>query len=449
MSVHIKTKHLILFALPAVVSAAMHNPVVGGIIPSLYATEFSLDLAVIGTVMLIARVFDAVTDPLIGFLSDRTVSPYGRRKPWVASGAVLTVIAIWFLFRPGDSTTMVYFLSFSILLYLAWTIMEIPYVAWMLEMSRDAKERTRINSFRTFALLIGAILFYLLPALVPGSDGRMNFHVLGILAIVLAVSVPITTFFAVKYVPEGEVFESEAQPKITELWRSIRGNKPFLVYIAMYAFIGLASGIANVVSFMYIDTYLGIGNRFTELFLPAVVIGPLTLPLWAWTMNRYGKYRVTAIAFTIYMFLMPLPWFVEPGPSAFLPMLILYALSSVFMPLLMVSMPAILGDVIDYDELQTGKNRSGQYSSFLTLIAKGMTAVGGPVALIAIGLFGYQPGSPDNTETAIMGLRLVYILVPPLVVLPGVLLLWFFPIDDEKQVETKNQLEARAEAATA
>lgn len=277
----------------------------------------------------------------------------------------------------------------------------------------------------------------------------MNFEVLGVLAILLAIAVPLSTALAVKYVPEGEVFEAEAPPRITELWRSIRTNKPFLVYIAMYAFIGLASGIGNVIAFMYIDTYLGIGNRFTELFLPAVVIGPLTLPFWTWALNRYGKYRVSAIAFTIYMFIMPLPWFVAPGESAFMPMLVLFAAGSVFMPLLMVSMPAILGDIIDFDELQTGKNRGGQYSSFLTLIAKGTTAIGGPLALIAVGLFGYQPGSPENSDTAILGLRVVYNLVPAILIVPGVLLLWFFPIDDERQVEITNQLEARAAAAEA
>ncbi|MDJ0656740.1 MAG: MFS transporter [Xanthomonadales bacterium] len=448
MSVHIKTHQLILFALPALVSAAMHNPVVAGIIPSLYATEFGLDLAVIGSVMLAARIFDAVTDPVIGLLSDKTESRFGRRKPWVAAGAVLTVITIWFLFRPGETVTISYYLTLSILLYLAWTIMEIPYVAWMLEMSRDTKERTRINAFRSGALLVGGILFYLFPKLVPGSDGSMNFQVLGVLAIFIAISVPLFTVLAVKYVPEGEVFEGEAAPKITELWQSIKSNRPFLAFLAMYAFIGLASGVGNVVAFMYIDTYLDIGTRFTELFLPAVILGPLTLPLWTWVLNRYGKYRVSALAFTIYMLLMPMPWFVSPGESAFLPMLLLYAASSLFMPLLMVSMPAILGDIIDYDELQTGKNRAGQYSAFLTLIAKATTAIGGPLALIAIGVFGYQPGAVENTETAIFGLRVVYNLVPPLLVLPGILLLWYFPINDKSQVEIKNQLEARAAVVT-
>ena len=158
------------------VSAIMHGPIVG-IVPALYATEFGLDLALIGTVLLLARVFDAVTDPMIGYLSDRTTSPYGKRKPWIVGGAILTAISIYFLYTPGESATMMYFLSFSILLYLAWTLMEIPYTAWLLEMSRETEQRTRLNAARIFALLAGGIFFYMAPQIVPESGGRMDFEV--------------------------------------------------------------------------------------------------------------------------------------------------------------------------------------------------------------------------------------------------------------------------------
>ncbi len=442
MATRITKTHLLIFALPAMVSAIMHGPI-AGIIPSLYATDFGLDLAVIGTVLLVARMFDAVTDPLIGYLSDRTNSRYGKRKPWIVAGSLMTVVCIWFLFRPGESVSMGYFLAFSVLLYLAWTVMEIPYVAWILEMSRESVQRTRINASRTAALFIGGIIFYLLPQFVPGSNGSMNFHVLGLLAIGIAIAIPITTGLMVRFVPQGDVFQSTEKPRLSELWASIKGNWPFRSFILAYAFIGLASGVAGVLSFMYIDTYLQIGHRFTELFLPSVIIGPLILPFWVWVLNKFGKNRTTAVAFVVYALIMPLPWFIEPGEGAFIPMLIIFTAGSMFMPLLMVSMPSILGDVIDYDELQTGKNRGGQYYSFLALIAKGTVAIGGPLALLVIGLFGYQPGAPANDDTAIFGLRVVYNLVPPLILVPGIVLLWSFPITDEKQREIKSRLEAR------
>ena len=112
MSTNITKTQLVLFSLPWVVSAVMHGPV-AGVLPALYSEQFALDLTFIGTVLLIARVFDAVTDPMIGFLSDRTVSRFGKRKPWITAGAALTVFALWFLYRPGDSASMAYFLGFT------------------------------------------------------------------------------------------------------------------------------------------------------------------------------------------------------------------------------------------------------------------------------------------------------------------------------------------------
>lgn len=443
MSTNITKTHLVLFSLPWAVSAVMHGPI-AGVLPALYAESYALDLTVIGTVLLIARIFDAVTDPMIGFLSDRTVSRFGKRKPWIAAGAFLTVLAIWFLFRPGESVTMTHFLVLTLLLFLAWTIMEIPAVAWILEMSRDTRQRTRINASRSIATFLGAAVFYGLPAIVPDSDGSMNFRVLGFLAIIVAVAVPVTTFLMVRFVPNGDVFQSEAKPRISELWGSIKGNKPFLQFLSIYVFIGLASGIGGVLSFMYIDSYLKIGNRFSEVFLPMMIVGPLTIPFWTWALNKFGKYRLTATGFLIYAFIMPLLWFVEPGETAFVPALMYFMLLGAFTPLLMVSFPAILGDIIDHDELETGKNRAGQYSAFLTLLAKGTAAIGGPVAFIIVGLFGYQPGAETQDQAAIDGLRFTANLLPTIVVIPGILLLFRFPITDAKQLEMKAELEERA-----
>ena len=442
MATTIGKQHLFYFALPAMVSAVMHGPIVG-IVPALYASEFGLNLALIGTVLLAARVFDAVTDPMIGYLSDRTTSPYGKRKPWIVGGSFLTVISIYFLYTPGESATMVYFLTFSLLLYFAWTLMEIPYTAWMLEMSRESEQRTRLNAARIFALLAGGILFYLAPQIVPESGGRMDFNVLGIVAWFCVFMIPLTTILMVVLVPQGDVFESPNPPELGELWGSLKGNRPFKYFLGMYVFIGLASGVSGGLSFMYVDSYLAIGDRFTELFLPALFISPIILPGWVWVLNRFGKVRTTFTAFVIYTMIMPLPWFITPGEDAFIGMLVYFVALSLFSPLLMVAMPSIMGDIIDFDELQTGKNRAGQYNSFLALIAKGMGAVGTPIGLLLVGLFGYQPGV-ENDATSITALRVVFNWLPVLLIIPGLYLLFRFPIREAEQKETKARLEERA-----
>ncbi|MEM6684000.1 MAG: MFS transporter [Pseudomonadota bacterium] len=457
---------LAIFALPALVSAITHGPI-AGILPALYAQRFSIDLALVGTVLLTARIFDAVTDPLIGYFSDRTQSRFGRRKPWVVTGAGIVVFAIFFLFRPGDNAGAAYFLIFSLLIYLGWTVMEIPYASWALELSRSTKERARINASRTFFLFIGGLLFTLSPLLLPNENGtiplfmegndfftnimtsntRMTFDVLSALAFAVIILVPVATALAVTLVPTGDVIMTKEKPRLTELWASLRDNPPFKAFLMAYLFIGVASGVSGVVSFMYIDSYLTIGDRYTQLFGPAILVGPLVVPFWGWVINRFGKYRVTAAAFTIYTAILPLPWFIAPGPEAFAPMVAYYCAITAFSPLLMIAMPTMLGDIIDYDELRTGKNRAGQYYAFLALISKTTASVGGPIALFIIGFFGYQPGAENDAE-AILGLRVVANLLPALGVIPALYILWRFPITDASQQDYAARLDARMTKST-
>jgi glycoside/pentoside/hexuronide:cation symporter, GPH family len=437
---------LIVFALPALVSAILLGPV-AGILPALYAERFGISLTLIGTVLLIARGFDAVIDPAIGLWSDRTRSRFGRRKPWIAVGYAITLIAMMLLFRPVGDPGAAYFLGLMIILYLGWSLFEIPYVAWALDISRSSEERVLVNSWRAAALWVGGIVFTLAPALAPASQGKMDFNTLGVVALLLLALCPIALYASLKLVPNGVPIELERQPKLTELWESVRGNKPFIRFAAIYAFIGLASGVSGAISFIYISSYLQIGDRFTALFLPATLIGPLTIPLWAMLLNRFDKYRVTAIAFTIYAFIMPLPWFIQPGPQSFLPMAIVFCALTIFSPLLMIAMPTIMGDIVDFDEQRTGKNRAGQYMAFQTLLTKIAAAVAAPLAFILVGQFGFVPGAANNSETAILGLRIINNLAPVVLVLPGLWLLWRFPLNDVRHKAIQAELDGRRNRA--
>ena len=429
------------FSLPAMISAIILGPL-AGVLPTIYAARFGMDLVAIGSVLLFVRILDGVVDPAIGLFSDKTRSPIGPRKPWIAAGIVVATVAMLFLFMPPENATVTYLLVWMTIFFLGYSLLEIPYAAWALELSRESRERARINAFRAAALYAGGNLFTLAPALVPAAQGKMDYPALAVIGVVLAVVGPAAVLATIALVPRGETATTEP-PKLTELWGSVRGSKPFQVFILMYAFIGIASGVSGVVSFMYISSYLQIGNRFTELFLPATILGPLMIPVWTLLLRRFDKYKVTAIAFTLYACIMPLGWFVSPGPASFMPMLIIFCGLSLFYPLLMISMPTMLGDIIDLDELETGKNRAAQFSAFLVLVAKASAAVGGPLALLVIGAYGFQPAASTNSETAILGLRLTSNWLPVLLVLPGLYLLWRFPMSDARHAEIKAQLDRR------
>ncbi len=216
-------------AAPGILSAVMQGPM-ASVLPTLYAQRFGLNMAVIGSILLVSRIFDAVIDPVIGYLSDITRSPIGSRKPWLIAGSALATIALYKLYVPGGSAGANYFLGWSLAIFFAWTLSEIPFNAWTLELSRDTNERARIFGYRTFAVYIGGIIIAVAPELVPGSGGQMTFGVLKALSVGVILAIPLATAACVYFVPRGEVSET-ARPHILELYRSIRGNIPFLTII--------------------------------------------------------------------------------------------------------------------------------------------------------------------------------------------------------------------------
>ena len=432
MQQSLNTKHLVIIALCALVSGLMHGPI-NSVLPALYAEEFGLNLAVLGSLLLAARLFDAVSDPMIGLLSDRTQSRFGKRKPWILPGAILVSIAGYFLFNPHAGAGAFYFLFFFMLIYLAWTIQEIPFGAWMLELSRDTSDRAKINGYRGVGVLIGTVLFTLAPTIIPGAGGEMSFHVLSIIAIAMILIVPLSSVALVKYVPQGDVIDQEDRPTLKEMWRALTSNKPFVAFVIAYLFLGLHYGFFWSLAFIFMDAYLGIGNRYTEVFLPFFLMAPIAIPCWVFLMKRVGKYRVVASAYSATLFILPLPWFITPGEHAFSLLLGYFIISGFFYPLFMVPMPTILGDIIDHDEIKTGKNRSAQYLAVLTFLAKTTQAFGISLGLILVGLSGFELGAETQSDEGVLGLRIVYSFFPALTLLPGVILLWRFPINDRNQ----------------
>ena len=117
---------------------------VGLYLPLVYSKDLGLSLTEIGLVLMLARISDVITDPLIGALSDRTKSRFGKRKPWIAAGTVLMMLSAFQLFNPEALNQMPitkwYLLGWSILLWLGWTMVNIPYYAWGAELSDDYYE---------------------------------------------------------------------------------------------------------------------------------------------------------------------------------------------------------------------------------------------------------------------------------------------------------------------
>ena len=137
----------------------------GVFLPAFYAQELGLGLAAVGMILMVARLWDVVTDPVIGYLSDRTKTRFGRRKPWILASVPLVMLSVYQLFAPGESVSNSYLLVWTMLLWLGWTLFNIPYFAWGAELSSGYVERTRITGWRTMLGFCGGMAAVLFPAL--------------------------------------------------------------------------------------------------------------------------------------------------------------------------------------------------------------------------------------------------------------------------------------------
>ncbi len=154
---------LIAYSAPSLVTSVAALPM-ALFIPAFYSDDLGVPLAAVGGAIAASRLLDVVTDPLIGTLSDRLRLPFGRRKPWMIAGVPLFLLSLWKICVPGDAASASYLMLWSALLYLGFTMIDLPHKAWGAELSTDYDERSRITSWREAISTAGQV--FLLAALV-------------------------------------------------------------------------------------------------------------------------------------------------------------------------------------------------------------------------------------------------------------------------------------------
>ena len=160
----LKKSSLILYALPEYAVYLASIPVVL-YLPFVYSRDMGLSLGDVGTILFVARLSDVITDPLIGYFSDKTQNRLGRRKPWIVVGSLILMCSAYMLFNPPAGVGNGYLLIWAVLLWLGWTMVNIPYYAWGAELSQDYNERTLITGWRQLFGFLGNVSVLAIPVL--------------------------------------------------------------------------------------------------------------------------------------------------------------------------------------------------------------------------------------------------------------------------------------------
>ncbi|MFA5938279.1 MAG: MFS transporter [Sinimarinibacterium sp.] len=441
---------LLAFALPALMQGFMYTPAWVAL-QGVYASEFGLPLAGLGTAILLARVFDAVTDPAIGLASDAWQRRYGTRKPFLWAGAPLTMLALVCLFNPPAGVDLRWFGGWFMATFLGWTLIEIPYRAWSLELSSDHGQRARIAAWLAASGFGGAALFYALPlagqVLGLDTNAAISAQTLRVASVVALVGVPIGILLASGLVPDGPRLPERTTDSPHTLLRALFGNGPFVYVLGVYLAFGIALGMQASVLFFYVGHYLRLPDRLALVLLLSLPLSIVSAPLWGWLAGRMESHRAWALSLVVIAAGIGLIGLIPPGPDAFGWYLagagvVMFCATAGY-----VALPAMIGDINDYGIWKFGHDRAGTYFSVYTLLVKTVAGVGAAAGLALLDWFGFDATRTDLNGGAIVGLKLTYVWIPAAIILGVAPLIWRFPLTRARHAQIMRALRRRAAAA--
>ena len=430
------------YALPGLPLAALTLPVYV-LVPAFYA-ELGVSLALIGAVLLAVRLLDALTDPVIGFLSDRVPLPAGRRKPWLVIGLAPTMLAVWMVFVPPETPSATYLLLWSAVLSIGWTLMILPYNAWGAELADDYDGRTAVTARREGMVVAGTLLATGTPAVLATFGVVETTEALRILALGLLILLPLTVTLCVWRVPVVPD-KSRTRVDIRQGFAAIRQNRPFLRLIAAFLINGWANGLPATLFVLFVTHVLVAPDMVGPLLLLYFLSGVVAIPGWVWLSRRISKHRVWVGSMTLAC--TTFVWVPLLGAGDIWLFAVVCVVSGFAVGADLVLPAAIQADVVDVDTADTGEQRTGLYFALWSLATKLSLALAAGVAFPLLAIVGFQadtaPGTESlNTSGSLFAVSMLYAGLPVILKLPALVLMWKFPLSREAQEDLQARISA-------
>ncbi len=443
-----KLKQKLAFASADIFGGGSFN-IVNFLYPFFLAMTVGISPKWIAFVMLVARIWDAITDPLMGHISDRTKSRLGKRRIYLVIASPFVLISLYLLFFPYAFPAAGLRVVAVLLSYLIFTTVQtsvmIPYYSLSSEISSDYQERAAYNSYRLGFSIFSSILCVAVPGIVVGlfDDGAVGYQVMGLsFGLLFALSVLFTGLFAKEEISTPIV---EAKLSVREMVKPL-SLKPFRQYLGMFLVLQMSMAIMSGLFFFYVEYYVtktqtaagesGIVGMIAAALMFAMQI--VALPVYLRMIARRGKtfaYRFGSVMWIVTaLFIMLIPADVNP--------LVVYLLGAVMG--FGISGPGLVphtmyGDVVDAGQLKFKDRLDGQMSGFTNFINKIAQALGLAIVMFLIGLAGFQeqvPGEPailSQPDGAMLMIRIIMAFAPLIFMGIGIMISFRYRIDSKKQ----------------
>lgn len=410
----------------------------------LYAITMGLDTKAIAGIFFATKMFDVVTDPVFGILSDRYETPWGRRRPWLVVGTLILMLAIYMLFMPGEQVGQGYLFGWLIVVYVGWTLTTVSHTAWALELSSDYDQRTNITGWLQVSAMIGMMLVALTPAMMEQLGSPTHAEKVAAVGWVLIILLPIAVFVCLRSLPEPAT-PPPAHIGFRRALAIVAGNWALLRLLAANAAITAAYAVVQSLFVFFVTYTLLLGDRtgFTLFFL--MVGGMVFIPVWVNLAKRISKHATMQLA-VLYGMFVPVLLLLLPPERLWLTagaFLFVGAITSAH-ELLPRTMMA---DVCDHDQAESGNERMGLYYSLLQLsskLAAGLMASG---IYLALSWIGFNPNAGGEISQAMIdNVRYLIVFTPIAAYLVVLLLMWKYPIDRERQEELRRIIDEQVGA---
>ena len=397
--------------------------------------------ALAGNALLIGKFWDAINDPLFGWLTDRTHSRFGKRRVFMIFGAIplaISIALLWYVPPANRLGTFVWIALTFILFDTLWTLTNVPYYALTSELTDDYDERSSLTTYR----MVMAVPAYLIgAALTPAIVGLFalqstGYAFIGILYGILAGAALLVS--AAGFRERTGLVTSEPEPSPIKSLAVALKNRPFIWLSGTYFIVNISFAFIKILMAYYVEYQLLMKAEIPLVMGLMLVCVTISLPFWQWLSLKMDKGPAYAIGMAIGALAVLLTFFLPHIPTALI--YLVAALAGFGFAANWIFPWAMVADVGDFDRAETGQQRSGMYYGVWGLATK----ISEALALAAVGWiltgFGYLP-NVEQTPQALLGIRLFFGLIPAICIFAALPLLIKYPITRRSHAEIRHKLE--------
>ncbi len=419
---------------------------------------------------LIGIIWDAINDPLVGMLSDKVRTRWGRRRPFLLFAAIpfgLSFLVLWW--TPPWESQIALMLTVTLAFMLSDTLqtfVSVPYAALTPDIAADYDERTSLTGYRMFFNLMASLVTAVAaPEIVDGmveagSTPQQGYLVVAAIFGGLAV-LPFFLIFAVVRERYGENLEAEEEISFRETIKTAWENIPFRFATGLYMLNWITFDLVALMLPFFLVYWVSAGNLLAsvnvfgeELAIESAILGLLlvvsviALPFWAWMARRFSKRKAYIAGMGFWVAVQLLLITIQPGQVGY--MLVLAALAGISVSTAHIMPDAIFPDVIEWSELRTGRRHEGIYYGVKNFVRKMTASFAIFFALQVLGWFDYQapPEGVTQFTQSDVALTAIRLLVGPagaVLLISAIVMAWFYPLTRERHTRIRRLLQKRQE----